>query len=317
MSVARRLLIIFAFVPPVCAGVCGCARCPETQISLEQLVDEYNVNAACVPRLWARAKIQLTLPDERGGTFTWGSTSPLAGANGLLILSKRPNRLGPQDFVLIGRELGGLELFRLGSSVDEGAYYLWYRLGSRGGAWWGRHKFAGAPGIQALPIEPSQLLAVLGVCELPEDFTRLPTVALSMSHDPCAYVLTYIERESTTNRISFKKEIYFRWDDTRMRRPFLVKLFDNSGNRIMIAKLRNYQHIRNPDLQENLPVMPTNIEISWPGKAGRIHIALSEMTTVQKGTAEVFGFRENLPPGISPADIIQVDKAPAAEDPPR
>ena len=42
--------------------------CPdlETIVPLDRLVSEYNANAERVPRLWARAKIKLTVPMKIG-----------------------------------------------------------------------------------------------------------------------------------------------------------------------------------------------------------------------------------------------------------
>ena len=67
-------------------AIAGCPQCPPAHVPIEQLVSEFNSNAAAVPRLWARVKIAVALADEKGRTFTWGSTSPLAAPNGLLLL---------------------------------------------------------------------------------------------------------------------------------------------------------------------------------------------------------------------------------------
>ncbi len=294
----------------ICAigtALCGCVRCPQTHVSIDQLVREYNAGAAAVPRLWARVKMDITLADEKGQTFTWRSATP----NGLLLLAKADNRLGPHDFVLVGREMGQ-EMFRVGSSVTEGVYYCWYRFGGKGVALWGRQELAGAPGIKALPVEPYQLLAVLGICELPADFTKLPTVAMSMSKEPCAYVLTYIDRTPISNRIGFRREVYFRWSDTAGRRPFLMNFFSADGRRVMTARMKNYQPVELAGV-EKAPlepvVMPTDITIEVCGQEKssirRIHVVLSKMTTADKWQRPAVRFSENLPPGIKK---VQIDK---------
>lgn len=286
---------------------CGCVRCPQMHVSIDHLVREYNAGAAAVPRLWARVKMDITLADEKGRTFTWRSATP----NGHLLLAKSDNRLGPHDFVLIGREVGQ-ELFRVGSSVAEGVYYCWYRFGGKGVALWGRQELAGAPGIEALPIEPYQLLAVLGICELPADFTKLPTVAMAMSSNPCAYVLTYIDRTPISNRIGFRREMYFRWSDAEPRRPFLIKFFSSDGRRVMTARMKNYQPVELADVKEppSKPVvMPTDITIEVCGREKspirRIHMVLSKMTTADKWQRAAVRFSENLPPGIKK---VQIDR---------
>ncbi|MFW6132668.1 MAG: hypothetical protein ACOC8F_02135 [Planctomycetota bacterium] len=225
-------------------ALAGCPKpCPETAVGVDQLIAEHNANAAAVPRLWARARMRITLRDPQGRTFSWGSASPLATPNGLLLLGKGRNPLGPHDFVLVGRELAGVELFRVGSCAAQGVYYCWYRLGEASAAYWGRHEYAGAPGVDALPIDPNQLLAVLGVCAVPSDLTELPTVALTMQTDPCAYVLTYVDRRPVSGQIGFRRKVYFRWSDDAPRRPFRVDLISPEGRRVLTARMSDYRPI--------------------------------------------------------------------------
>ena len=294
----------------------GCQpTAPLTRVGIDPLVAEYNANARQVPRLWARAKMQLSF-----NGFSLGSTSPLAASNGLLLLSKTDEPLGPQNFVLIGQETLAMKLFAAGSSVDEGIYYLWHRARD-GQAWWGWHELAGAPGTEtdAIPIDPNQLLSVLGICELPSNFTQLPTVALTMTHRPgekldfgekCAYVLTYLARQPLTNRILFRREIYFTWDETDPRRPYEIRLLDATGQRIMTAQLRNYKSIET-DNADPPPVMPTDIRIAWPGRDAGLHILLSEMTTENRWDIEAVYFRDAetgaLPDGVDPANVVPID----------
>lgn len=294
-------------------GAAGCPRqCPRTRVSIDELLREYNSNAAAVPRLWARARIAVTLADDKGRTFTWGQTSPLSAPNGLLLLFKGPGKLGPHDFVIVGQEIAGVELFRVGASTEQGIYYFWYNLGGNSGAWWGRCDRAGAPGIKQLPIDPNQLLAVLGICEMPDDLTSLPSVALTISTSPCAYVLSYLDRQPVTGRVGFRREVYFHWDDKELRRPFLINFIAPDGRRVMSATLKDYKPIELHGAGQELkaaPVMPTDIEIqtiAWPDDAGhtpvrRIHLVLTDITTQDKALREACRF--NPPPG----ELIQVD----------
>ena len=81
------------------AGLLACggcvASCPEDYskapgeaASLRRIVFAHNANADRVPKLWARAKVSLALTDERGRVLPWGSTSPLAPSNALVLLAK-------------------------------------------------------------------------------------------------------------------------------------------------------------------------------------------------------------------------------------
>ena len=123
-ALPARILIVAASVLAA-----GCPRCPpwDTVVPVDQVVGEYNANAAPVPRLWARVKIRVWGEDF---PIAWGSTSPLAMPNGLLILWKTPDRLGPQDFVLMGREMG-VDVFRLGSSASGSASASRFRYTAR------------------------------------------------------------------------------------------------------------------------------------------------------------------------------------------
>lgn len=318
---ARRTGIAAAAAWAAGLALTGCARCPHAMVSMDRLVDEYNANAARAPRLWARAKIAVGMTTRDGLAVSWGSTSPLAASNGLLVLAKGPNRLGPHYFVLVGRELNQ-ELFRVGSNVDEGLYYFWYRFGKQGRAWVGRNKLAGAPGVEGLPMDPTQFLAVLSICELPTDFTDAPTVAMTMDTDPasCAYVLTYIDRQPVTRRLGFRREVYFHWGKDKpppclsgdvykkQRRPFMVKFLDDQGRRIMTAHLDKYRPIDPADdapQGAQPPVMPTDIRIDWPEKNSRVHIVLSEMTAGRKGDPRrASRFKAYVPQNIP---IIRVD----------
>ena len=274
----------------VLAASGGCAHCPDTFLSRQQLVAEHNANAAAVPRLWARATIAVTIAYEEGRTFTWGSL--LGPPNGYLLLSKGRDPLGPHDFVLAGLE-AGVRVFKVGTNVEQGVYYFWGRYGREGGAWWGRQALAGATGVEGIPIDPSQLLSLLGICELPSDFTRVPTVLVAMDRTPCccAYVVSYVAREPVTKEILFRRETYFRWSDTDPPRPFKVNLFDNAGQRVLTATMGDYQAIERPEGAPAgpAPVMPTRIRIDWndlPGKeviVRRIDLALSRMRTAERG----------------------------------
>jgi len=280
----------------------GCAACPRTMLSLDELIARHNANAAAIPRLWAKAKIIVTFSNG----LSWGSA--LLPPNGTLLLAKGPNPLGPHYLVLVGKEAGN-EVFRLGSSPEQGLYYFWARWGEKATALVGRYKFAGAPGIQQPPIDPNQVLAILGIFALPNDLTALPTVALSMSRNPCAYVVTYIDRQPLTDRILFRKEIYFRWSETEPPRPFLVNLFDAEGRRVLSARLKKYKRIG--EAGGTAPVMPTDIRIEWVDWPDRrrevksVRLILSGMTTQQRGDPyDQCRFEpDRLPAGVKPVLI--------------
>lgn len=302
-----RTLLCLLLAAVAAAAAPGCVeKCPDTFVSLDTLVREYNANAAAVPRLWARAKIAVTITDAGSGLpFTWGSTSPAVSPNSWLLLGKNDNRLGPQDFAIIGKEMGQT-IFQLGSSTEQKVYYFWYSFGDKGEAWFGRSDFAGAPGVD-VPLDPNHLLAVLAVCELPDDFTEIPTAVLTMSSQPCAYVVTYIDRQPVTNRIQFTRRVYFRWSDKLPRRPYKAEFFDAAGQIAMYAEMSDYQFVDTGEGNDKMrPVMPVDIKISWPQTKTEIHMVLSSMTTEDKWSREMCRFN---PPDAISGRIIDVDKA--------
>ncbi len=285
---------------------CNPAR-PGHALTRRQLIDAHNANAAAVPRLRARAKIALTFTDDQGRTFSWGSTSPLAGANGLLLYAPGREALGPHDFVLIGRAAGATELFRLGNSASEGVYYLWYSFGDHRRALWGHDALAGASGA-AMPIDPMQILSVLNIAPLPADFAALPTAVLTLSDGaPWSYVLTVIDREALTGEILCRRQVRCLWDDREEPLPYRMDLFDAAGQRAMTAQLRDYQAIRTAEADGVTPRMPTDITIAWPQKRSRIHLVLSEMTTEPTWDRQQMLFEAHRPPGLTADQIVQVD----------
>jgi hypothetical protein len=309
-------LIIAGLLTAFLAAGCFHSEPPATRISFEELLLERNAVAARVPRLWARAKIAITIKDpDTSLPMTWGSTSRLASPNGLLLLFKGEDPLEPEDFVLIGREMAGLELFRIGLSKEEGAYYFWHNFGEQRGAYWGEIDRAGMASVGALTIDPRDLLAVLDISHLPTDMAMLPLVALTMDEtsDGYAYVLHRLDRTGVGQRVGLRRQTFIRWDDDDPREAFLTKFFDRQGNVIMTAEQSDYEPIS--AVEGAMPaLMPTDILITWPETGTRMHLVLSEMTAEDRADPAVCRFRDHLPASISDAQIIQID-APRSNPP--
>ena len=254
IATGRRLAALAGYM--ACAGMlAGCPAAPRpVPVGIETLVAERNAVASAVPRLWARVE-RLTVKPA-GVPLSWDFT-------GTLLLAKGPEPLGPHDFVLIGRE-AGQDVFRVGTSRTDQVYYYWARLGEQAGGAVGHLALAGAPGLDELPIDPMQLLSVLTVTAMPSDLTQIPAVALTMSDDPPAYVVTYIDRQPISGRILFRREVYLPWAFDQPRRPYMVKVLDNQGRRVMTAHLSDYQPIDTSTMLDPpalTPEMPTDIRI--------------------------------------------------------
>jgi hypothetical protein len=300
------------------AGCCGpfvwAKPCPREFLGQEELVARHNANAERAPRLWARAAVQAHLVDSKGRAVDWGST--LLAPNAILCLEKESagGPLGPHDFVLIGSEMGE-PIFRLGTSVRDGVYYLWTNVGSSAGGLYGQTALAGAPGAGALPMNPLDLVSVLGITPLPEDFTRAPTVLMRLNDTPCecAYVLTLVDRQPVTGRLVARRDVYLEWEANREPRAFRVDLLDEAGRVAMTARLKDYKPVAvvgaegapsdPPAASPAEPIgaaealVPTDIEIVWPKTGSRIRIVLSEMKT-KRVDPDLFLFWERLPGGV-------------------
>lgn len=290
------------------SSLAGCPKppqCPESHASLEALAAEYNANAAKIPRLWARARVRLTLSDEKGRSFSWGSASAVALPNAKLRLWKE--KAGAPGFVLAGGELG-TELFRVGTDAASGLYYLWYGLGGRGRAWLGRCELAGAPDIQSLPVDPLQLAEILCVTELPNQTGKLPGVVMTMQTDPCAHVVAYLKVQPVSGRLKVWREVWFRWDERLARRPFRIRLFDPAGRCRVIADVARYKPVEWDGPEDGAPVMPTDFRVNWPAikgvqTAGSLRMTLSGMSTTRAFKKSYFDFESHLPAGIKPTQV--------------
>ena len=313
---AHRLRFAWILLHPLV--LVGCVpQCPEYFVSPDTLVDKYNDNARRVPKLWARARIRATFTHKSGLKFSWGSASPLAPSNGYVMLWKEGGappggESGPPkvNFVLIGREIG-TELFRLGLDGGTGLYYLWYDVGDERQAWYGRQGYAGAPLVQSIPIDPTQLVEILGVTELPGlQAIDMPVVVMTLQSDPCAYVVRYLEPQQVSGHLKIWREVLFRWSDKQPRRPYRIKLYDGDGRCRVVADVRRYGRIAWDGPEDQAPIMPTDIRMTWPKiknvqPASSIHLTLSEMSTTRPFKKGVFDFWSSLSAAMS--DPIQVD----------
>ncbi|MFB3891435.1 MAG: hypothetical protein ACE15C_05355 [Phycisphaerae bacterium] len=314
-----RHAIRLALLASSTALLAGCP-CPKAAlpITVDQLVTQYNANAAAVPKLYARANLDINLVDDKG-------VPRFITLDGLLMLGKTP---GGQDFVLRGSQ-SGTDVFKLGQNVQENVYYFWYAFGGKGKLWKGRLNLAGAEAVKSIPVDPTQLLSVLAVCELPSDLTKLPAVGLAQEpggpgerwwcppDTTRVGKLTQIDRQPASGRILSRSEMLFRWARDQSPRAFQVNILDSSGNRVMVATLKKYRTIKTAPDKSNqpapatmpafgpppAPIMPSEIEVAWIGTGNRIRLTLSDMNTYQ-GKPEI-GSKLIPPPGV---EVIQVDE---------
>lgn len=262
----------------------------DTLVSVDRIITEHNRNAAKIPRLWARAHVTMR---EKAGAFP-------VSTDGILMLNKTPSVLGVQDFVLVFKK-SGEEMGRIGISTLESKYYMWMNVGDNPSCLWGHLALAGADGIE-IPIDPVQLLSVLTVCELPSVLTRIPFVGVTISLDPPAYVLTYVDRQVLSNKLRFTRKIYFAWSEKDPPKPFMVELLDGRGVAVLTAKLSDYKtitsEVSSEEVEEAPPVMPTDIRLTWNQSGAELNLKLYNVTTKErippKLIPEAYSFRFHL-----------------------
>ena len=286
----------------------GCSPCPTKSVSMEQLVGEYNANAAAIPKVWARATIDLTIIDDKGGAFNWGTT--IGASNGLLVSGKTAP--ATPDFVLVGRE-SGQEVMRLGTSSADNLYYAWYHFGDKGGAWTGRADRAGAAGATDIFVDPQTLISLLGIIELPPGSATLTMNRGGFAAGPCAYVLTCSQPGANIS----KREIYFTWTQEGPRRVYQVICFGRDGQRVLTAKLSDYGPVSGAEVHGQPAIVPTDITMAGedsPGHKSRLRnlrLKLAGMKIGEAEPAEAAKFWDNLPPVLKD-HVVDIDK-PASE----
>jgi hypothetical protein len=169
-----------------------------------------------------------------------------------------------------------------------------------------------------MPVDPTQLVEVLGVTELPDRPGTLPAAAMTLQTDPCAYVVCCLKPQPVSGRMRIWRKVYFRWSDDQPRRPYLVELFDADGRLRVVAHLAAYAAIAADGQEANPPVMPTDIRLTWPAirdvqPGGSIHLVLSEMSATRDFDASVLRFA--LPAGV-PATPVDSSYGPSEQEHP-
>lgn len=276
--------------------------CPpmNTVKSVDEIVAGYNKNASRVPRLWARVDVNIKLRKKPGDLpLLWN-------CDGIVMLDKRENPAIVPDFKLVLKE-AGQRIGQIGTSTVDKVYYMWSKMGDNRSCYYGETRLAGAPDIDEIPIDPIQLLSVLCVRELPADFTRAPFVTQSISTNPCAYVLTYIDRQPVTNRFLARREIYFERRAKKDKsgnliflpcRPFMVKIFDNKGRLTFKATMKDYKPIELEDVDDDLPgepEMPTTINLTWIKNGTELTLKLFKLSTGEEFDEDVFELWSTMP----------------------
>ena len=312
-------------LPAICllalAGCCLPLNPPprDSVASVPTIIDEYNANAQKTPYFRLEARIQATIYSKQGVSLLRYGT--LVGPPNATILLARNEEApaGPDDFTFYVRE-ATRKVFGAGVSSLDGLYYFFYGLGDNSDAVVGRTALAGAPGVEAMPIDPLQLAAVFGMTPLPDDLSTFPTVTQRMKMDcPYAYILSVVDRQAVSGQAVVKRDMYFTWDPGKPRQLYRIVFINQRGLDVMQAELSDYKALDVSELfapPAEPPVMPHTLKLTWlDGQTGkrsaRLEISISRAHTPDLLYEEAVRF-EHIVPGTlqGRARLIDAELAP-------
>jgi len=296
----------------------GCPRCPEVLLSREELFAQYNANANHLRTLRANAEIELQtdhrglyqsiwIPDGR--LYFRRRVSDLGEPRSFMDWWLRPHPrfrgddpLAPQDFVVRGKELGQ-ELFRLGIDGKAEVLYYWANVPGRASfARWARLSDVEEGHITRLPINPVDILSLLGVVPWSTDMYAQTQVVLKAPSDACVYQMLVCSRREAWGGWYLTREV---WLDRREDppRPCKVLLYDRSGQVAMSAELRKYEPVETEGDPAARPMIPTDIRIRWPDAKGlrgiRLRLSAPRVETGVNGELMDKRFRMRIPDTIT------------------
>lgn len=274
-------------------GVAGCPppqppppTHPTPPRSQAEIVAVIHANERKLDRaLWSSSvKVVARFTDEKGKSHPYN----LEGS----LLFQRPRNL------LINLRPGlGDNVMQVGS--NDGEYWAWIEP-ELARMWWGHHENTGKPCSQDVLINPSELVAAMGI-GLPGPASGLigPILKRGKETDFLDYT-----RTSSSGRVRFVQEY-------RVMRepPFLVEVvivFDNSGGHAMTAHLSEYK-----PAWENGPLLAHKISIDWPKDGNKLNMAIGGFKPVDTDKLRGSAFaRPTESPPLPPAvlrNVIQVD----------
>jgi hypothetical protein len=256
-----------------------------------EIVQTVQANAAKVDRaLWSNSvSVMARFTDDRG-------VSHLYNLEGSMLFRK------PRALRIDLRPGLGEKVMGIGSNEDE--YWVWIEP-EVAAMHWGRHRFAGQPCAEKIPIRPDELAAVLGFGGLPakEDGLIGPVRQFGSHFDILMYARPGEGGQWLLDRKYYVERVP----------PFLVRVvnvYDLQGRLVMSAFLDDYR-----TAWDEGPMIPHRIHILWPPagtSASRIESAAFNLEALKiEGRAQasprafVRPTRAELPSGVR--EIIQVD----------
>lgn len=217
-------------------------------VSYAQVVERYNAHVAPLDQLWSSAVAQLRWRDEEG-------RSRFEQGEGNLIFA-RPGRMA----FTVGKL--GKPLIWAGS--DEARYWL-IDLQDDGVAYVGRHRFAGQPCAEPLPLplNPRDVLHLLGLLPLESTPPSPPAVGLVADFyliEPPGLNLRMLVEPATGQ-------------------PVRVDLLDADGRSVLVSRLSNPEAVEVEGLPPgSWPRIATQAHIEALDQEGQVTISLTNLS---------------------------------------
>ena len=294
-AIDQRGLAVFALLMML-VGLAGCPPRPpvdpeppirpQRHRSQDEIVRTIRDNERKLDQaLWSsNVKVVARFTDEKGTSHPYN----LEGS----LLFQRPRNL------LINLRPGiGDNVMQVGSNDRE--YWAWIEP-ELARMWWGRHENTGKACSQDVLINPSELVAAMGI-GLPGPNSGLIGPILKSGNN--SDLLDYA-RNTSSGAIRLVQEY-------RVMRepPFLVEVvifFDARGTKMMTAHLTDYK-----PAWDGGPLLAHKISIDWPKDGNKLNMAVGTFKPVDSDKLRASAFARPvesppLPAGVS-RNVIQVD----------
>ncbi|HMO27444.1 MAG TPA: hypothetical protein PKB10_14375, partial [Tepidisphaeraceae bacterium] len=267
--------------PPTPAGYFG----PTETIS--EVVRQINANNQRLPTLWASGVFEAWLYDDRQReTFVNGTVT---------LVHEKPDGLR----IVGNKDLAGM-VFEIGSNAQQ--YWLVVK-GDLDTMWHGRWGGRGQ-GTQ-MPIDPSLVLEVLGISDIPGDFRTEPLPVMRFNNDADAYMFVWHVR--LPDRLVATREVWF---DRQSKLPKLVLLFDAHGRVVLRAYLSNHGPVVLPGrpAPADAPQVARRLDLFFPDSGSKLRFDLEETYFEFNDAPGDASFRFPTPQRVRVARVIDVDQ---------
>lgn len=288
------MLVAVALLPGCRAGpdTKGGGPPPGALPSYAAIAEAYNARVAGLDRVWARSVVRVWYPDREGEE----ATDQVEGFFQYL----RPNCLN-LSFKKLGETYAAL-----GSNDDQ---YWWIELREERVAWVGEHARATPERARelSLPIQPLDLIRLLGVLPLPEPGNG-PTPAVTRPRPGGPIRVTIFPMSGTGGSLVKGARHSL---DPRTFEPVRIELLDAGGRVTMEAALSRYAPVMLADSRPGC-TMATQIEASLDRGERRMKLWLNDAENSGRRPREEAFDLDAVLASLQVTDVRSIDEVAAA-----